>query len=150
MKKILWIVGTVIACVLWCLLVAFIALAGSAVTRMSTHSEMQSVNTDLLGPVTLIGWIALVIISMIMWKRWKSRCHICKRWNALELTKTETLKQEDISVLVELEHRNTNREVIGTQDQYIPGKRKTYQDTYKCKYCGHLETCTRTEDKASV
>jgi heme/copper-type cytochrome/quinol oxidase subunit 2 len=150
MKKILWIVGTAIACVLWYVLVAFITFAGWTVTRITTHSEAQSINTDLLGLVTVLGCIALVILSMILWKRWNARCHVCKRWNALELTKTETLKQEDISVCVEVERRNSNREVVGTQDQYIPGKRKTYRDTYKCKYCGHLETYTYTKDKASI
>ncbi len=150
MKKLLWIVGTGTACVVYSFLVEIIAIAGQIITSIRTHSEIQSVNQDFLNPIMAFGWVVLTILSIWMWKRWNAKCHACKRWNALKLLKTEVLKQEKISVLVELKQRNLNREVTGTQDQYIPGKRKTYQDTYQCKYCGNLEIRTHTEDSASV
>ena len=150
MKKLLWIIGTGAACVIYAFLVGVIAMTGQIITTIGTHSEIQSVNQDFLNPIMAFGWVALIILSIWMWKRWNAKCHACKRWNALKLLKTEILKQEKISVLVELKQRNMNREVTGTQDQYIPGKRKTYQDTYQCKYCGNLEIRTHTEDSASV
>lgn len=150
MKKLLWIIGTGAACVVYSFFVGAIAIAGKVITSIRTHSEIQSVNRDFLNPIMVVGWAVLIILSIWMWKRWNAKCHACKRWNALKLLKTEVLKQEKISVLVELEQRNLNREVTGTQDQYIPGKRKTYQDTYQCKYCGNLEIRTHTEDSASV
>lgn len=150
MKKLLWIIGTGTACVVYSFLVGSIAIAGQIITSIRTHSEIQSVNQDFLNPIMAFGWVTLIILSIRMWKWWNSKCHACKRWNALKLLKTEILKQEKISVLVELKQRNLNREVTGTQDQYIPGKRKTYQDTYQCKYCGNLEIRTHTEDSASV
>ena len=150
MKKLLWIIGTGVACVIYSFLVAIIAMVGKIVISIVTHSEIQSVNQDFLNPIMAFGWVVLIILSIWMWKRWNAKCHVCKRWNALKLLKTEILKQEKISVLVELKQRNLNREVTGTQDQYIPGKRKTYQDTYQCKYCGNLEIRTHTEDSASV
>jgi len=51
---------------------------------------------------------------------------------------------------VELENRDLDRNVTGTREQYIPGKRNTYQYTYKCKYCGNLEARSNTEDRASI
>ena len=150
MKKLLWILGTVVSCVLYAFLVGALLIVGNIILSMVTHSEIQSMNQDLFNVVMLSGWVVLTILSIWMWKRWNAKCHACKRWNALKLLKTEILKQEKISVLVELKQRNLNREVTGTQDQYIPGKRKTYQDTYQCKYCGNLEIRTHIEDSASV
>ncbi len=150
MKKLLWVLGTVIACVLWSVLVGFIVVGANIVTSIVTRSEIQSVDTYSLNPVIVLGWVALIIMSIMMWRRWKARCQACKRWGALKLIKTEILKQENISVLVELEDRGLNRQVIGTHDQYIPGKRNTYQDTYKCKHCGNLEIRIRTKDGASI
>ena len=127
MKKLLWILGTVVSCVLYAFLVGALLIVGNIILSMVTHSEIQSMNQDLFNVVMLSGWVVLTILSIWMWKRWNAKCHACKRWNALKLLKTEILKQEKISVLVELKQRNLNREVTGTQDQYIPGKRKTYR-----------------------
>ena len=150
MKKFLWILGTVIICILFALIGGMIIIGGNIITGLITHSGIQSVNQDMLNPTMAVGWVIMIASSIIMWKRWNKKCCACKRWNALALIKTEMLKQEKISVLVELEHRNLNREVTGTHDQYIPGKRRTYKDTYRCKYCGNLETRSHTEDKAST
>lgn len=150
MKKLLWILGTTIVGVLWFVLVAVIGAGVSMAANIATRSDTLPAIENILVPVIFLGWIALIIISILMWKRWKAKCPVCKRWSALKLMKTGILKQEDISVLVELKHRDLNREVTGTHEQYIPGKRKTYQDTYKCKYCGNLETHTRIKDSSSV
>lgn len=150
MKKLLWIAATIMACVLWFVLIGFIETGISMAVSIVTRSNTQPTIENILVSVMYLGWIALTIISILMWKRWNARCPACKRWGALTLEKTEILKQENISVRMELAHRNLNRQVTDTYEQYIPGKRKTYQDTYKCKYCGNLATRVRIEDRASI
>ncbi|MGM9961666.1 MAG: hypothetical protein ACI319_01220 [Holdemanella porci] len=53
--------------------------------------------------------------------------------------------QEDISVLVETKRRDSQRNIIGTDEQYIPGLKTTYREYYTCKYCG--KTCWYTREK---
>ena len=149
-KKVLWILGTVIACVFYAFLVGILLTVGNIVVSMVTRSEIQSLNQDLFNVVMLSGWAVLTILSIWQWKRWNLKCPACRRWGALQLVQTDILKKENISVLMELEHRNLNRQVIGTHDQYVAGKRTRYQDTYKCKHCGNLGKRTRTEDRASI
>jgi hypothetical protein len=145
-KKIFWIIGTVIVCILYAFLVGMAAIGISIITR----SEMQPLTQDILNPIMAVGWGFLIVLSILMWKRWNVKCHACKRWAALKLESTDIIKQEKISVLVELENRDLDRNVTGTREQYIPGKRNTYQYTYKCKYCGNLEARSNTEDRASI
>lgn len=150
MKKILWIVGTIVAGMLWSVVIGFIGFGITIATTIITHSGEVVVHENLWGAIILIGWVVLAILSVWMWKRFKLKCQACKRWGALELIKTEFARQEKISVLVEVERRDLQRNVIGTQDQYIPGKRKIFTDTYKCKFCGHLETRTHTRESADI
>lgn len=150
MKRVLWILGTGMVCILYCFLVGIVLMVGNIVTSIATRTEMRTLNQDVFNIVALIGWGILIILSIWMYQRWKMKCHACKRWKALNLIHTETLKKENISVKMELEHRNLRGDVTGTHEQYIPGKRITHQDTYKCKYCGNFETRVRTEKKASI
>lgn len=153
MKKLLWSIGTVIACVLWFLLVGFISFGIIIVVSIATRSEIyavQSAGMNVMGAMMFLGWIVLIVMSVTMWKRWKIRCPACKRWGAVELEKTEVIKQEDIRVLATTTQRNRNGEVTGTSEQYVPGKRETLRDTYKCKYCGHRESYIRTAKRATI
>ena len=74
------------------------------------------------------------------------RCPACKKFYALSFIDSNLLREEDISIKVSTERKNVSGEVIGTQEQYIPGKRKFYEQTYKCKNCGHIYTKVVTED----
>lgn len=149
-KKILWIVGTVATCILYSFIVGYIFLFGNMIVSIFTHSETGQINEKALDIVWIIGWIVLIGISIWLYRRWKMRCHACKHWGALKKVQTDLLKTEDISVLMELEDRNSNRQVIGTHDQYVPGKRNTYRNIYKCQYCGNLEAYKYTVDKADI
>ncbi|MDD4564402.1 MAG: hypothetical protein PHE79_02865 [Eubacteriales bacterium] len=150
MKKGLWIAGTIIACILWSVFIGFISVVVSIVAGIVTRSGSPSNVTGLLLPLMFIGWIALIILSIKTRKQWAIRCHACKKIGALELVKTEVIGKKEISVPVEVAHRNLKREVTGTHEQYVPGKRITYQDTYKCKFCGNIETYIRTKDQADI
>ena len=148
--KILWIIGTIIACALWFLLVGFIGFGINVAINMTTQPAEPSLNTNLWATAIYTGWAVLVVLSIVLWRRWNFRCQACKRWGALTLEKTELAKQEKISVLMEMEHRDWQGNVTGYHDQYIPGKRKTYLYTYKCKHCGNLENRTQTRDNPST
>ena len=148
--KIIWIIGTIIACALWFLIIGFIAFGISMAANIVTHSNTVDAATDIWVVVAIIGWVGLVILSIILWKRWNFRCQVCKRWGALVLVKTELARQEKISVLMEMEHRDWQGNVTGHHDQYIPGKRKIFADSYKCKFCGNLETRIRTRESADI
>ena len=148
--KILWIIGTIIACALWFLVLGFIAFGISMAANVVTQSNTVYVVTDIVKVVVIVGWIVLIILSIIMWKRWSFKCQACKRWGALLLQETQLAGQEKISVLMEMEHRDWQGNVTGHHDQYIPGKRKKYLYIYKCKHCGSLENRTQTRDNPSI
>lgn len=149
-KKILWIVGTVAVGILYSYIVAIILTIGNMIVSIFTHSETGQINQQTLDIILSIGWIVLIGASILLYRRWKMKCHSCNRWGALKKVQTDLLKTEDISVLMELEDRNSNRQVIGTHDQYVPGKRNTYRNIYKCQYCGNLEAYKYTVDKADI
>ena len=150
MKKALWIIGTIAVCVVYFFVVSVIFFIGSIIVSIGTHSGIVQLNETVFSVVVFSGLGALIILSVWLYRRWKMKCHACKRWGAMKRIQTELLRQEDISVLMELAHRNVSGEYTGSHEQYIPGKRKTYKDTYKCQYCGSLESYTYTSDKASV
>lgn len=153
MKKVGWVLGTAIACVLWFVLSGFIGIGVSLAISIATRSELARVQGGVIHvfmPIMLLGCIAVILLSAILCHRWGARCPACKRWGAMKLVQTALFKQEDISIRMELEQRNLSGQVTGTHDQYIPGQRHTYGDTYRCKYCGNRETRMRTEKKASI
>ena len=150
MKKVLWIMGTIAVCVIYSLVVGVVLVIGNIIVSIVTRSEIQQLNQDAFNVVAASGCIVLTILSIWLFRRWKMKCHACKRWGAMKRIQTELLKQEDISVLMEMAHRNVRGDYIGSHEQYIPGKRKIYKDTYKCQYCGNFESYTYTKDKASI
>lgn len=150
MKKILWILGTGAACVTVVVAFAFVALVANIGTSIVTRSPMQSMDSRLLGVAMLLECAVVILLSFWLWKRYDAKCPGCKRWAALQRTKTDILRQEDIHVLRQTTQRDRYGEVTGTAEQYIPGKRNTLQDTYKCRYCGAIYTGLRTQDKASI
>lgn len=80
----------------------------------------------------------------------KTRCPACKKYSGLKYINTQLLNEERISVKVENAEKDRNGNIIGTYEQYIPGKRKIFLETYKCKYCGHVQTKTVTKELTSL
>ena len=121
-----------------------ILLSGFFVSDINNLSEIMR---NILGFGMIVAIGGLILFRR---KRLKSRCHKCKRNWALKFIEQRTIKTEKISVLVELDSRDLARNVTGTHEQYIPGKRNIYQYTYQCKHCGNLENRVLKEDKASI
>lgn len=150
MKKLLWVVGTIVSGILWFVAIGFIGFGITIATTIITRSGEVVMHGKFWAAMVFIGWVILIILSIILWKRWNLKCQACKRWGALVLSQTELAEQENISVLMETERRDSQGYVVGHQDQYIPGKRKTYLHTYQCKHCGNLENRTQTKDTPSI
>ena len=73
------------------------------------------------------------------------KCPTCKKRFALKRIGKELASSERISILQEVKTRNRNGNVVGTQEQYIPGTRRIYEIHYVCKNCG--EDCYRQYEK---
>lgn len=56
------------------------------------------------------------------------------------------IKCENIQILAEAKTKNKWGEVIGTQEQYVPGTRKTYHKSYICRKCGAVSYKTYSKD----
>lgn len=150
LKPVLWILGTVAVGLIWTVLAAFLAVGASILTMIITKNDMTTEITKIFSPTVLIGWVILVFVSRMLWKHFEIRCPICKKWGAMGRVHSAKIKSEDVSVLVSTERRSRDGYVVGTQDQYIPGKKVTYRDTYKCKFCGHEEKYIRTAKSANL
>ncbi|MDD3138207.1 MAG: hypothetical protein PHX08_04455 [Lachnospiraceae bacterium] len=150
MKKILWILATVILSIVYIFLVSIVFFIGGIFVGIITRSGPQPINQTAFNIVGWTGIAIIVISSVVLYRRWQKKCMVCKKWNAMFLEHTDFLKEDDISVLVECEHRSANGNFTGSHDQYIPGKRKTYRDTCKCRFCGNTTTRTYTRDHARI
>lgn len=150
MKKLLWILGTSAVWLLYCFIAAAAMIIWNILKSIVTRSEIQSFNQDIYNIVMWGGTAIIIVLSIWLWKRFKAKCHACKRWGALEWALEEETGRENISVKMQLEERNSRGDLIGTSEQYIPGKRITYKDTYQCKHCGNLETRTRRVGGANL
>lgn len=126
-----------------------IAFIGSIITGDSNFLGSKSFG-NTIGVLELAGLVIITIISKYFWGKFNTQCEICKRWGALELASTKILQEASIYVPVDAKRKNIKGETVGLQEQYVPGKRIQYQDTYKCKYCGAIENYVRTKDKASI
>lgn len=83
--------------------------------------------------LAVLIWInSLALLSFLK----KNECPHCKALFTVEKEEVQRLGEESISVLVETKRRNNQGEVIGTQEQYIPGTRVRYKTFYLCEKCG--------------
>lgn len=148
----LWIILTVAVWLILMFAFAFIFIGLKFIGNIVSGGDFSSVSSlsNVIGFFELIVLIFVVIISKRLWDKFNMQCNSCKRWGALELVNTKILQEASIYVPIDTKKKNVKGEIIGTQEQYIPGKRIQYQDTYKCKNCGKTETYIRTVDKASL
>lgn len=146
-----WCAGTVAVGVLWTVLCGFLAFGIAILMAIISRSD---INTDsaanIAGWIILIGWVIIIAASIILWKRFRARCPICKRWAAVVRVNTELIGETKISVPVKTRTRNRDGEVISTSEQYVPGSRYTYRHTYRCKYCGYEESRRSVQDCANI
>ena len=101
-----------------------------------------------------ISLVVLILILRFLWIWFANaklhRCKKCKKLFALQKVQTDVLDCKNISILVETKSKNLYGETIGTNEQYIPGTRITYRDTFVCKYCGYEKQSNRTIDEKSI
>ena len=105
----------------------------------------MSVPERIVMIVTGIVFCLLMYVIVYYWWGKDHKCPSCKKNFCLKKVGTEIIGKEDVSVLVETNTKNRNGDVIGTQEQYVPGERVTYCVNYVCKKCG--EQCHSTYSK---
>lgn len=96
--------------------------------------------------VFLIVMYILSIIVLIINFGYKRRCPSCYKWFSMKWSGDKLVKCEDIQIKTEVKTKNSRGEVIGTQEQYIPGTRKFYQKNYICRKCGETSYDTYSKD----
>lgn len=95
--------------------------------------------------------IAFVILSVaLLLCLHACRCTKCKGMFTLRYKWTDHIEKQNISMKAETKTYNKVGEVIGTQEQYIPGTRNTYQDCYICKKCGNETYYTYKVDRKNI
>ena len=104
-------------------------------------------------PFLVVGLVLLILPWSIFFIRGKFAfgCSYCKGFFALKRLRTDLVGEESISVKMEVNDKDSNGVIIGSREQYVPGTRKKYQDTFICRKCG--KTCKGKvyhKDKANV
>ena len=92
----------------------------------------------------LFIFISFCLIYFVVGR--KSKCPSCTKPFAMKKTNEELIAQKNVSVLVETKSRNNDGAVTGTSEQYVPGIKTTYRDTFTCRYCGKSIYKTRYEN----
>ena len=111
---------------------------------------------DFILSALSLGILLLLVIKLIKFcivrfaNKCLRRCQTCRRLFAVSRIKTSIDRQENIAILVRVKDRDVDGTITGTREQYIPGTRTIYKDTYQCKYCGCTHTHYRSVDKKSV
>lgn len=101
-----------------------------------TNTGNQNIWANIVSFFHFLMPLLFVVAIEILKKGYERICPSCKKWFALKEVGTEIVGKEDIHVKVEGNTYNRNREIIGTQEQYVPGTRKIYHRNYKCTKCG--------------
>ncbi len=115
------------------------------------NRELPHTGTSILVFRLLGVAFLLIAVLIIYYKLLKpTQCPHCKKFFALKELDTEEIGSADISVKVETARRDNDGNKVGTQEQYVPGKRITYRRNYECKKCGKETFTTFEEDKATV
>lgn len=102
----------------------------------------------------LCGIIIIVFLSLMFLQDLHyaivTRCPVCKKISGLKYVSSQLLNEIPISVKMENARKDNRGNIIGTYEQYIPGKRKIILQTYKCKCCGYVQTKTITKETTSL
>ena len=116
----------------------FYIIFSPVMIKMEVHSLYQ-----VIFSVAVIIFLAFLIIYFSLGAMYK--CPTCKKRFVLKRIEENLVSSERISILQEVKTRNRNGNVVGTQEQYIPGTRRIYAIHYVCKNCG--EDCYRQYEK---
>ena len=111
---------------------------GDSIANYYTNSQFMDVLVNL---VVLVHIVALPTLWGFL-----NRCRNCHSLRTLDSLGLERTSEEDVSIKTILASRNTNNEVVGTQEQWIPGTRVSYKRHFRCNRCGQNHYSTFTED----
>ncbi len=90
--------------------------------------------------------IGIMYLIIYYWFGKANQCPSCHKVFCLKKIGEEIVKKENVSVLVNTRTRNKNGEVIGSQEQYVPGERITYRVNKVCRKCGKMCYSTYRRD----
>lgn len=150
-----------VVCVIWQLHVmlqnvgGFLNLCGQYGTIPVLVDIMKTIPPMIIDILSILVFIAALCVALlfILRKFAYRRMWLCEECNHLfsyRKEKTVLDRSEDISIKVELETKNRDREVIGTSEQYIPGVREHYIVYYVCKHCGRRMAREKTRDVKKI
>ena len=129
---------------------AFVTITVAFFIAVGIYGAFGSFGTNGMNDILnrIVMFVFALICGMIMylivyyWYGKDHKCPSCNKRFCLKKTGEEVIKRENISVLVETKTKNRNGDVIGSQEQYVPGERVTYRINKVCKKCG--KTCYST------
>lgn len=78
------------------------------------------------------------------------RCRYCKMYFMLKKTETEEASRDNISVKVNVNRKDTQGNVVGTQEQWIPGTRIWYRKYFICSACGQVHYSVFFKDYKNI
>lgn len=93
----------------------------------------------------MVGFGITILCPILVWGI-LHRCRNCKMLFMLKKTETNESSRDDISVKVKVDRKDLQGNVVGTQDQWIPGTRIWYRKYYRCKACGQIHYSTYSKD----
>lgn len=76
----------------------------------------------------------------------KRKCPSCKKlWALQKEGLPQIVSSEDTTMVRNAETKNRYGDVVGYQEQYVPGQKLTVEQVYVCKHCGEkfVETYTQ-------
>lgn len=150
-KKILWLIMSIAVYVVYYLIIKLLfALIDKLLNVITLSAAIHSIFLTIGEILLLLGFVAIIVLSIIMWRKVSTRCHSCKKFGAMVFLKEELVSEKNISVPVNLQRKNPKGEIIDIYQQYVPGVRKSFKKIYKCRYCNYTEAHTYTKDIANI
>lgn len=103
-----------------------------------------------MGFFIIFMFVIIPMVVLIVNYGVERRCPDCKKWYCLKMDGEKLIKCEDIQILAEVKIKDKWGHVIGTQEQYVPGTRKTYHKNYTCRKCGAVSFRTYLKDEKNT
>jgi len=105
----------------------------------------------IIGSAVLALLLIYPIYRVFRWRHRNTRyCSKCKKAFWLEKMDSVITEKKEISIKKEQQIRNSVGDKIQTQEQYIPGTRYFYTDSYQCLHCFTKWNITYSIDKENV
>ena len=125
------------------ILVAIFILGGiCALFDIGNDGMSMSILEKIMMFIFVLILIGVMYVIIYYWYGKDNKCPSCHKPFCLKTTGEEIVSKENVSELENTNTRNRKGEVVGSQEQYVPGERITYRVNKVCKKCG--KTCYST------